>query len=229
MIRQLVRAQAASSSGVSQSLASADSAASVGTASSACACPGHVQAAVPTHAGEPICQQGNVSLWNQSGAPDCLEFSRGHVQAKPPPHHAWTFLRHDRVEKRIGPGESGVQPLQFRLGRETVEFEQVSKSSNDRSHPQAERVLDSGARFQILASHPQALGNFRDAAAVLWLAQAVDQRSLKVADPNRILLGNPVRAQTEKVLCLHEHKPELRVVDGPGSEPLVHCQARKRS
>ena len=101
-----------------------------------------------------------------------------------------------------------------------VEFEQVSESSDDRSHPQPERVLDGAAGLQILASHPQTLGNFRDASAVLRLAQAVDQCTLKVADPNRILLGDPVRDHAEHLLCLHEHKPELRAMDGPGPEPF---------
>ena len=69
-------------------------------------------------------------------------------------------------------------------------------------------------------THPQALGDFGDAAAIFRLAEAVDDGAFKIAYFNGLLLRHPVFHTAEIVLRLDVDKAELRAVDNPASQPL---------
>jgi len=84
------------------------------------------------------------------------------------------------------------------------------------------------ACFQILASHPQTPWQpprcRRSTSG--WRKPSINVRSRSLIRTESCLV-NPVRAHTEKVLCLHEHKPELRAVNSPGPEPLRRARENR--
>src|SRR5580704_2488436 len=69
-------------------------------------------------------------------------------------------------------------------------------------------------------THPQSLSNFRHAAAILWLAEAVDDGAFEITDLYGLLLRYPMFCCAEIVLRLDEDETEFCSVERAASQPL---------
>jgi hypothetical protein len=62
-------------------------------------------------------------------------------------------------------------------------------------------------------THPQPLGDFRDATAVFWLAKAVNDGTFKIADFDGLLFCGPMSRRAEMVPRLDVYEAEFRSVE----------------
>ena len=69
-------------------------------------------------------------------------------------------------------------------------------------------------------THPEAFGDLCHAAAILWLAEALDDGAFEITDLYGLLLRHPVFGGAEIVLRLDEDETEFCSAERAASEPL---------
>lgn len=80
------------------------------------------------------------------------------------------------------------------------------------------RVVEQFCDGNVGMAHPETFGDLGYAAAVLGVAQSVENSSFEVTDFDRFPFGDPVFGVPEKVLGLQKKKTELGAVQGlPGN------------
>ena len=72
-------------------------------------------------------------------------------------------------------------------------------------------------------AHPQALGHFRDAAAIFRLAETVNDGAFEVTDVHRLLFGDPMLRGAEIMLRLDEDEVKFRAVEAPALQAFGAC------
>ena len=60
-----------------------------------------------------------------------------------------------------------------------------SKNPRRRPNVESERIVDEGARVDVVSSHPDPLRHFTEASAILGLSEPIDDRSLEVTGLRR--------------------------------------------
>lgn len=166
---------------------------------------------------EAIGKHRDVSLGNQSGAPNGLQFFGWKIYLQAPFSKVAALPVKNWIERDVGGGQRLSQRLQLRLSRNAEQFEQIAQAPVDGAHLEAAGIGEEFVDARIGVTHPEALGDFSDPAAILGVQQSVEDGPFEVADLYGLLFGDPMLSGAKKVLRFEEDEAELRAMNGlPG-------------
>ncbi len=112
------------------------------------------------------------------------------------------LLGQQRIKWNIGFSEPIPKPYQLAFGRDAVAFKQITKPAHNGSGGHMQRIIHEPCRLHILMAHPQALGDFGDAAAIFRPVLRGYEEFTDLPENRSLPVYSLQEIATEKILAL---------------------------
>jgi hypothetical protein len=106
------------------------------------------------------------------------------------------------IERDVGSRQRGPKGLQFGLVSDCEKLEQIAQAAIHGTDAKPKSVVEEFGDTHVGMAHPQTLSNIGYAAAILGMAQAVEDGTFEVADVDRFLFCDPLFGGAENILGL---------------------------